>query len=649
MNASISYSDGIKSVYDALHMGQIDQALKLTQDLDKLEELTTIQQMTRNVAKAKVLIEIGDTDEALNIIQKVLGDKAIVDDKPLHARAKATHARAMVMFGEHGDALSLAEEVERLYEKMIESEKEESEPIVAEMKGLIGLIYNNQGELDAALQQYKDSMSICKKLNLRKDLGMLHFNMGSVYKLQDKLSLSITYLEQAVEIFRDINYYEAETTTLQALEEIHRMQGDEDLAFVYKRKQDSLTEKLQFTKFQLEATKEKQNLERVIEKLNSENIELKQQIWSYKFEIDASEGATDESRTLPGTLLQTTTDELEKTRKELEKTKDLYEEVRSELSNNLSDQREIEQKLRLEFDQHKTKSETEIKSLQSVLESTNADKTVEAQKSRVTELALDEKLRELEKLETKLKEFDTIKSQMGQEATIIAELKKEKTDFQAELSKLSDKNSIMEAKIELLNETIEKGKEEGHIGLDDIKIQYEREIAELKDRILEMSNFENRANTLSDDLLKANEKVRELKSELTNYKNRYENVERELSKEKTTARFESKKPTKDQRIPLQPRPQTRQPLTSPMAGTKPIHARGLPGTLEDFLNKDKLAQKISEILKNRPKIQLRMLSMQLGSSPAKIIDTISQLEDKGFLKVNYAYKEDPNPEITKAK
>ncbi|MHA2090951.1 MAG: tetratricopeptide repeat protein [Candidatus Kariarchaeaceae archaeon] len=649
MNASISYSDGIKSVYDALHMGQIDQALKLTQDLDKLEELTTMQQMTRNVAKAKVLIEIGDTDEALNIIQKVLGDKAITDNKPLHARAKATHARAMVMFGEHGDALSLAEEVERLYEKMIESEKEESEPIVAEMKSLIGLIYNNQGELDAALQQYKDSMSICKKLNLRKDLGMLHFNIGSVYKLQDKLSLSITYLEQAVEIFRDINYYEAETTTLQALEEIHRMQGDEDLAFVYKQKQDSLTEKLQFTKFQLESTKEKQNLERLIEKLNNENIELKQQIWSYKFEIDASEGATDESRTLPGTLLQTTTNELEKTRKELEKTKDLYEEVRSELSNNLTDQREIEQKLRLEFDQYKTKSESEIKSLKSELESTNAEKTVEAQKSRVTELALDEKLRELEKLETKLKELDTIKSQMGQEATIIAELKKEKIDFQAELSKLSDKNSIMEAKIELLNETIDKGKKEGHIGLDDLKIQYEREITELKDRIFAMSDVENRANTLSDDLLKANEKVRELKSELTNYKNRYENAERELSKEKTTARFDSKKPTKDQRIPLQPRPQTKQPLTSPMAGTKPIHARGLPGTLEDFLNKDKLAQKISEILKNRPKIQLRMLSMQLGSSPAKIIDTISQLEDKGFLKVNYAYKEDPNPEITKAK
>ncbi|MHA2403320.1 MAG: tetratricopeptide repeat protein, partial [Candidatus Kariarchaeaceae archaeon] len=646
---SISYSDGIKSVYDALHMGQIDQALKLTQDLDKLEELTTMQQMTRNVAKAKVLIEIGDTDEALNIIQKVLGDKAITDNKPLHARAKATHARAMVMFGEHGDALSLAEEVERLYEKMIESEKEESEPIVAEMKSLIGLIYNNQGELDAALQQYKDSMSICKKLNLRKDLGMLHFNIGSVYKLQDKLSLSITYLEQAVEIFRDINYYEAETTTLQALEEIHRMQGDEDLAFVYKQKQDSLTEKLQFTKFQLESTKEKQNLERLIEKLNNENIELKQQIWSYKFEIDASEGATDESRTLPGTLLQTTTNELEKTRKELEKTKDLYEEVRSELSNNLTDQREIEQKLRLEFDQYKTKSESEIKSLKSELESTNAEKTVEAQKSRVTELALDEKLRELEKLETKLKELDTIKSQMGQEATIIAELKKEKIDFQAELSKLSDKNSIMEAKIELLNETIDKGKKEGHIGLDDLKIQYEQEIAELKDRIFAMSNVENRANTLSDDLLKANDKVRELKSELNNYKNRYENAERELSKEKTTARFDSKKPTKDQRIPLQPRPQTKQPLTSPMAGTKPIHARGLPGTLEDFLNKDKLAQKISEILKNRPKIQLRMLSMQLGSSPAKIIDTISQLEDKGFLKVNYAYKEDPNPEITKAK
>jgi chromosome segregation ATPase len=630
-------------------MGQIDQALKLTQDLDKLEELTTMQQMTRNVAKAKVLIEIGDTDEALNIIQKVLGDKAITDNKPLHARAKATHARAMVMFGEHGDALSLAEEVERLYEKMIESEKEESEPIVAEMKSLIGLIYNNQGELDAALQQYKDSMSICKKLNLRKDLGMLHFNIGSVYKLQDKLSLSITYLEQAVEIFRDINYYEAETTTLQALEEIHRMQGDEDLAFVYKQKQDSLTEKLQFTKFQLESTKEKQNLERLIEKLNNENIELKQQIWSYKFEIDASEGATDESRTLPGTLLQTTTNELEKTRKELEKTKDLYEEVRSELSNNLTDQREIEQKLRLEFDQYKTKSESEIKSLKSELESTNAEKTVEAQKSRVTELALDEKLRELEKLETKLKELDTIKSQMGQEATIIAELKKEKIDFQAELSKLSDKNSIMEAKIELLNETIDKGKKEGHIGLDDLKIQYEQEIAELKDRIFAMSNVENRANTLSDDLLKANDKVRELKSELNNYKNRYENAERELSKEKTTARFDSKKPTKDQRIPLQPRPQTKQPLTSPMAGTKPIHARGLPGTLEDFLNKDKLAQKISEILKNRPKIQLRMLSMQLGSSPAKIIDTISQLEDKGFLKVNYAYKEDPNPEITKAK
>ncbi|MHA2252101.1 MAG: tetratricopeptide repeat protein [Candidatus Kariarchaeaceae archaeon] len=643
MNSSINYFDGINAIYDSLHLGKLDQAVKTSQELDKLEGLTPKQISTRDIAKAKVLVEIGDTNEAVNLLNNTLETLELSTEPILFVSAQSTKATALVMFGELGKAKSLTEEVEKAIAKMSDGEKKQSEEVLAEIKNINGLIYNNQGELEAALMEYKESMIISKRLNLRKELGMINFNMASVYKLQNNLSLSLTFFEQALEIFKEIDYNEAQSTTLKNLEEIHRFSGDDDLSFVYKQKRDNLADKVAFKKFQLEATIKRSSMEREIERLNAENIELEKQLWSYKFELDASDQTSDDSRTLPGTMLQATSDELEKTRKELEKVKAMYEEVRSELSNSKSEMRETETRVKIQMEEQLAEANAVTSKVRQELEAKESELN-ESQKKKIELLQeLDGVKKENKELTTKNASLELLNQDLRITEELYNKIKHQESQFEDKSGILEERVATLEKSLRTANETIDRMKKEGSSDLNTLREQYEAEIANYKEKLLPKTD---EGSILSRERINELEKELErTKSEMLNYKERFDKTEKELDK----AKFDIEKPIKQTKIPLDPRPAPRQALQSPVASITPLHTRGLPGTIEDILNKDRLARKIADILEQRPRIQLRMLSMQLGTSPAKILDTVRQLEAKGYVTLKFAYREDPNPVISKSR
>ena len=709
MKSSINYFDGLKLLNDSIHLGRTDLALQTIQEMDKLSDLEISQKLNRDVVKAKILLEVGDSEEALGILEQSITHPRLKEDIILFAKAKVVQVNAHVMFGDINKAKLIIEDLKRIFDKMSDNEKEQSEDVRADMAQTMGLIHNKQGELDLALDYYKQSLNICKKLNFRKEMGLLNFNIASIYKLQNNLDLGLTYFEQAGGLFREIEYYDAEATTLRNIEEIHRIKGDDDLAFVYKQKKENLSDKVKLRKLQLEASKVKNNLDRKLEKLNAENIELKQQMWSYKFEIESAESASDETKTLPSTMLQNTTEELETTKTELEKIRILYDGVKGSLSDVTSQKKELEstkaelEKIRILYDgvkgslsdgtsqkkelettktelekirilyegvrvslidetsqknelenrlnsileEHDPVSKDELEEMREII-STNKNEIVKLSSTNERlNIQKNENEKKILLLEDKIKDFEKDKKHFTSMRSEIDKINAEKSSFLKEVHSLKERSQNLENELNIKNEIIEKTLKSQQIGKQNEKIQYEKEIAGYKEKLYHLTDTEERFDVQTKEFDMATEKINKLKSTLEEFQNKFDDLTTIPQDGKEVAKPSQVTPLKREKVVLKPTPIHKSVL--PTKSQLAVHTRGFPGTIDDFLNKDRLAKRIADILKDRPRILLRMLSMQLGSSPAKILDTVKNLESKGYIVLNYAHREDSNPEISLAR
>jgi tetratricopeptide (TPR) repeat protein len=142
--------------------------------------------------------------------------------------------------GKHEKALDYYEKTTRIAKRdvVLEIYHEEARKIESCAISNIGLIYRDKGNLDDALKYLQDALEIFKEINYRQgeaaDLG----NIGLIYHLKGDLIDALKYLQDALEIHKEIGDREGEAASLTNIGLIFYSKGDLDTALKYH--QDSL-------------------------------------------------------------------------------------------------------------------------------------------------------------------------------------------------------------------------------------------------------------------------------------------------------------------------------------------------------------------------------------------------------------------------
>ena len=110
--------------------------------------------------------------------------------------------------------------------------------------GNIGIVYKIQGELKKALEYYKQSFNIDRKIGNKTGEATNLGNIGIVYRIQGKLKEAIENQQQAVKIHREIGDKKGEAAGLSEIGVIYKNQGKLKKALEYHKQSLKIHQKI---------------------------------------------------------------------------------------------------------------------------------------------------------------------------------------------------------------------------------------------------------------------------------------------------------------------------------------------------------------------------------------------------------------------
>ncbi len=611
------------------------------------QDLSLEEKLELDILKGKLAIELGEIEEAKKTVDNVVMLCKAKDKKVHLLKAYTLQIGLEILQGNFDMAYLLIDTFEKEYEKLLDRQKNQLAEEIGFLHYEKGILHSRKGELESAVKEFEHYYGVCKQLNLRRNLGLTAYQLGTTYRLLGKMDLAIEYLTQALHIFEQLDYYEGMAGVYSSLEEIHQHKGDQDMAFIYVQKKKELDDRVRLKNELIRSAKIISRLNREIEELNRERIQLEQKIFSLEFELNSTtQGWTERGENKETRL------------KELEEKLAVKE---SEIENLVQQLNAVDRTNEIEILETKLKEkEEEIHHLKENLVQLER-KLEEAEKERSTYKAqLKEKEREIEEYRQK---FDKIEMEHKKDIDeLILGQREELSYFENKLEKQRQQLLEKEKQIEELQKQLQ---------------EHQNQVKSLKhemERMKQLSSREDLAQKL-DAVNKLKEKIKRLEERretlekrveskdlmLKNQEGRIEtltSIIRDLEKERDQAvlslgealdRIEAlklqiveleRKNMELGEIISESREGREKEKTVHKIKPRPIQQLSSPVAV-------KLASSVEEILETENEIKLRTLAMSAGVAPYKALEAISELEKAGIVKVEYSGVDDLNPTIKK--
>ncbi|MFX0124081.1 MAG: tetratricopeptide repeat protein [Candidatus Hodarchaeota archaeon] len=278
----MTISDDIRHVTQLIFQGQLIPALSEVEDLEKRVKKKNAV-LTVKLLKTKILIKLGSIEEALELVDQVLKATKTSKNKLHKIDGIISKTEALWRLGNYQESYKVVEkgeqllntitqpqeklvrEVSLIYNKanilFLKGDVEEAlkfglkgldlqqnqigdEYSIAEFFTFLGVIYWNQGQLDRALDQYRQSFTIFGKLKNQRGIGINLSYIGSIYQERGNLDLALEYKQNAIHILEEVGDQRNFAITLQNIGEIYTSKGELNLAFEYAQRSLAIFEEL---------------------------------------------------------------------------------------------------------------------------------------------------------------------------------------------------------------------------------------------------------------------------------------------------------------------------------------------------------------------------------------------------------------------
>lgn len=356
-----------------------------------------------------------------------------------------------------------------------------------------------------------------------------------------------------------------------------------------------------------------------IENLKGEHVKI---IETLQAEIDDLKKQTD-SRTA-------NSEELEKHKKEIQKLETLHFNANSYLKGEVEIlKKQIEKSVKL--DSNETALIQEIQDLKAQMTTkTEVSSDIGALEQKITTLEAEnaDLTTQLNSSQTQRSETDSASEELDalkkEHATAIEQLR---TEHEAKIQKLvnisdmsnkfdPDEEGKLKTELEVANTKLDQ--------LDNEKEELERLLDQQK---VEISSKNSEVITLTDQLSTMKLEVVKLKKE------KAKSVPSPPQVVEKTAEPSSFIKESEAAIINKVSPKLQARIRSSNPQTK----------LKEILESSKLAEEIAKVLQGNPKLKLRFLAMQIGTSPVKCLQELELLKAVDFLELQYDGHSDPNP------
>ncbi len=343
-------------------------------------------------------------------------------------------------------------------------------------------------------------------------------------------------------------------------------------------------------------TKEIETLNNLVDKQNSDSDEMKNVVDEYKSKIGELEGKHESANV-----------EIENLKKELKEKQELPEPS--------VDQSELEAARKTIEDLKKELKEKEIQTDENLKQMEVTFEELERAKLKIKELSSKPDQSEVA-IEIDNKVLEEKETQIANLESELADIHSVNKSLEKSLKEKDAKHLIdmQNLKTEIKVKTTSESSEES-----------DKKLNELKDQVSELENQMKVKETLLENSSKQNEELGQ----------KIESLELEVKKLKSDKKEALTQKTVE--VPVQA-PKETIVVSAPMSEESSI---------QDLLDSSKLAETIASILNNQSQLKLRFLAMQIGTSPARIMDEVKQLRDVGFVDLQYDSAGDSNPLIVK--
>ncbi|MFV2016385.1 MAG: tetratricopeptide repeat protein, partial [Candidatus Heimdallarchaeota archaeon] len=249
MQNSISIEDTITVVRNFLRVGKINEAVENLQIILDSRDITERHEIIVDILNIRVLMELGQIEEATALVEASSYGLQPDRFKPEFIEIQTLKAILYFLSSKINESELILTKALSNLEKFNETDKTLCEESISEINNLLGLMLSNNGEWNEAYLEFQKALAYRKRVNHRKEMGMIYYNIANVYRFQQKSQLSLSTLEEAIRTFKDIDYVEGLEASYNTIKEVYAETGETDTAFLYKQKLDELSERINFKNY----------------------------------------------------------------------------------------------------------------------------------------------------------------------------------------------------------------------------------------------------------------------------------------------------------------------------------------------------------------------------------------------------------------
>lgn len=278
----MAVTERLSNINQLLLQGQLYTALHELEKLEKEVENDNNEINKLKLVKSSIYIKLGDFEGANELASQALKASERYNSKMQMIDALISIAESSWRLGRYNESYETVEKGEKLLNTLTQNQDKSqrealllyhkayilflkgkiydaleignrgldlqkeigNETHIAEFLRLFGTIYWNKGELDQALDHYRQSFIIFEKTRDKIGIGTSLNNIGSIFHMRGKLDLALEYKQNAARLLEEIGDKKNFAFTLQQISEVYSSKGELSQAFDYAQRSLAIFEEL---------------------------------------------------------------------------------------------------------------------------------------------------------------------------------------------------------------------------------------------------------------------------------------------------------------------------------------------------------------------------------------------------------------------